>query len=499
VAFPEKLYRWTWDFRSPPAALWPLASDTVRFNRDCGMPALELRAPAPGGPPAEPGVRRLRAAYRGVVLEWEEREFEWVQPVRFSVGRTFTRGPFARMVLSCELSARPGGGTTLAYEVRVLAGSLPGQLGAALVIGVMMRRSAERALRHYDDIAAVVPQVPERSSRPLVGGAAKQRLAAAAAALAEARQPAPLVERLCDFVSTADDLAVVRMRPYYLADLWGTGRLETLDLFLRAARAGILDMSWDVRCPHCRAAKRGPTAMSAVRGEAHCELCGADFAANFDRSVELTFSPHPSIRPVPPSDYCLGGPQVTPHIVAQKRLAPKEDLYMATPFRSGQYRVRARGLDAPQTFRIQAGGSPIVKIDLGPARGPAEEPVVAPDGFLKVVNADAVRRLVVVERVAWVDQAATAAAGPVLSTAAVKEASEQMLEEAAGGASGLSVERHARSGDPADALVSVADEVGAELIVVGSKGMRGARRLLGSVPNNVAHRASCHVLIVKTT
>jgi nucleotide-binding universal stress UspA family protein len=56
---------------------------------------------------------------------------------------------------------------------------------------------------------------------------------------------------------------------------------------------------------------------------------------------------------------------------------------------------------------------------------------------------------------------------------------------------------HARPGDPADAILNVAEEVGADLIVVGSVGMH--RRVLGSVPNTVAHRANCSVTIVKTT
>ena len=59
---------------------------------------------------------------------------------------------------------------------------------------------------------------------------------------------------------------------------------------------------------------------------------------------------------------------------------------------------------------------------------------------------------------------------------------------------------HAREGDPADAILDVAEERGADLIVVGNKGMTGAKRfLLGSVPNKVSHHAPCSVLIVRTT
>jgi nucleotide-binding universal stress UspA family protein len=63
---------------------------------------------------------------------------------------------------------------------------------------------------------------------------------------------------------------------------------------------------------------------------------------------------------------------------------------------------------------------------------------------------------------------------------------------------GVAAEAHAAQGNADDVILAAAEEVGADLIVVGSKGMRGARRYLGSVPNSVAHAADCAVLIVKT-
>jgi nucleotide-binding universal stress UspA family protein len=62
----------------------------------------------------------------------------------------------------------------------------------------------------------------------------------------------------------------------------------------------------------------------------------------------------------------------------------------------------------------------------------------------------------------------------------------------------VEVKTHSPNGDPADALVDVARREGADVIVLGSRGMRGARRLLGSVPNKVSHHAPCDVLIVRT-
>jgi nucleotide-binding universal stress UspA family protein len=86
-----------------------------------------------------------------------------------------------------------------------------------------------------------------------------------------------------------------------------------------------------------------------------------------------------------------------------------------------------------------------------------------------------------------------------LGGAALRGVAQRMLEEVAGGVEGLETEIHAGVGDPAEVIIHIADEVGADLIVVGSKGLRGTRRILGSVPNSVAHKAGCHVLIARTT
>jgi nucleotide-binding universal stress UspA family protein len=65
---------------------------------------------------------------------------------------------------------------------------------------------------------------------------------------------------------------------------------------------------------------------------------------------------------------------------------------------------------------------------------------------------------------------------------------------------GVEVQTHPVEGAPSDAILNVAEETSADLIVVGNKGMTGARRfLLGSVPNNVSHHAPCSVIIVRTT
>ena len=108
----EHAYRFELELESSPDRLWPLVSDTNRFNRDAGVPAVE---PLGVG---ENARRRLRLTRLGIPVEWEEEPFEWVSPRRFSVARSYTRGPLAWMRTTATLEPRDDHGTTLVYEVR---------------------------------------------------------------------------------------------------------------------------------------------------------------------------------------------------------------------------------------------------------------------------------------------------------------------------------------------------------------------------------------------
>src|SRR6266540_7297259 len=84
-----------------------------------------------------------------------------------------------------------------------------------------------------------------------------------------------------------------------------------------------------------------------------------------------------------------------------------------------------------------------------------------------------------------------------------REDVDTTLRDAQEMAQGMGVKEvsvHPREGDPADAILDVAEEHGSDLIVVGNKGMTGAKRfLLGSVPNKISHHAPCSVLIIRTS
>jgi adenylate cyclase len=102
-----------------------------------------------------------------------------------------------------------------------------------------------------------------------------------------------LVAEFAHFLTTAEDRDVARIRPYELAEQLHTDRRMALRLCLAATRAGLLNLSWQVLCPSCRAPKKSFSTLSALGSNVHCDACNLRFDPQFDRSVEVTFDAKP--------------------------------------------------------------------------------------------------------------------------------------------------------------------------------------------------------------
>jgi class 3 adenylate cyclase len=279
------------------------------------------------------------------------------------------------------------------------------------------RRAFGATFHGYDELALKVdpaldqPQdipLTLREHAPLAPGG-RTRLAALQRDLVERTGKLGLVARLAEAVEKGDDFDMARLQPYALADAWSTPRREVLETCLHATRAGLFDLRWDLLCPLCRGAKESGSTLAEMKQEVHCETCNIDFAANFDRSVELTFRTSPMVRPAEDRSFCVGGPQMTPHIVAQQLLSAGVRRSVTVPLEAGRYRLRTLGLPGGQFLVATTGGAQeatVVATDDGWSR---DELGVSLGPTLHFENATDVEQLFVLERIAWSDQAATAA------------------------------------------------------------------------------------------
>lgn len=410
MSFREFHYRWEFDLESSPEKLWPLVADTNRFNRDTGVPAVEALGDA-----TKNARRRLRLTSFGIPIEWEEQPFEWVRPQRFGVIRRYTKGPLAELRVLALLTPRPelqrgepATGTKLVYEVWAKPKNILGLIAIPIQIGIISRRDFARTFRQYDnqaqqeepsaDVAAKVDFVP--------GG--RPRLVRLGEKLFEEGVSEDIVALLVDQIENADDFALSRIRPYQLADRWRQPRRDVLCACFRATRVGILDLQWNLICPMCRGGGAADS-LKELSANVHCAGCNIDFSVNFEQSVELTFRPNPSIREVKAESFCIGGPQITPHIVAQQLLAPHSRRAISIQLEEGRYRLRTRNDVAWQHLLVTEQGIGEVVLRASPAGWSEEELEIGKSSDLQFENATDDEQLFILERTQWSDEAATAA------------------------------------------------------------------------------------------
>lgn len=403
MARKEFHYRWEYDLQAGQEEIWPLVADTNRFNRDTGVPAVEALGSS------SRGARRLRLFKFGIPVEWEEQPFEWIRPHRFGVVRRYTKGPVREMRVEATLSERAEGGTKLIYEVWAQPRNLLGSIAIPLQVGLLSKRSFGKTFQRYDEEIKSGQRALYQPSPASFAQGGEARLRVLSERLIKQGAQAEIVKRLAQMIEQADDLTLARIRSHALADYWNLPRRAVLEVCLWATRVGLLDLQWEMICPHCRGAAKTSRSLTGIQTEVYCESCNVDFTVNFDRAVELTFRPNPSVRAVESLQFCVGGPQVTPHIIVQQLLAPGAKLEVSLPLETGRYRLRSSELAGGQFLQVSSDGASEATLKASDDGWTNEELNLSTKPKLLFENATDKEQWFILERMSWSDQAATAA------------------------------------------------------------------------------------------
>jgi adenylate cyclase len=399
----EFYFDWHWDLQSSPQAIWPFAADTNRFNRDTGQPEIEMLDNVKG-------VKHLRMKLPIIKVEWEEEPFEWTYPHSFGVLRTYSRGPIDEMRVQANFDPSPEGGTCVRYQTWIKTNNILIQLAIPFGIGVIAKNRFEKAFRIYDRLANKRGSVIEIARPRGFSTKGRARFKSLSEVIIQQGTDPSLVTRLEDFLDRADELSIQRIRPYALADLWEVNRRAVLEMFLRATRAGLLDMSWDLLCPSCRGTTEGHTNLGDVHGQSHCNTCQIDFTVNFDHNIEVVFRPNPSVRKVEfDAAFCVGSPQLQPHVVMSQSIAALRSLPVQVQLERGRYTLRASNVSGSVSLYADADGFPKSDIRVTSFGWPPEQQNVSLLPTLNLINATDADQTFQLERTAWSDQASTAA------------------------------------------------------------------------------------------
>lgn len=348
-------YHWQWQLKSTAEVLWPFVADTQRFNQASGLPAIDYsEVPLEIG-----GSRRLgRTARWRVMVEFEDFPFDWVKGQSFSNVRVFNVGPLAKTI--AHLSLEPNEiGTLLNYDIEVTPANLLGWIGIPYQFGWEMRRKFGQIFCQIDDYLQQAAEKPFALAQKSLNDTETKRLSALTKKLTDQGYNLQWVQALVELLTNEPDSELARLRPYVLADAWQAPRNPVLEMFLSAAKLGLLNMRWDVMCPLCRGAKTVAPSLDEIRRGTHCPTCNIDFEADFTKNVELTFTPHPQIRLIETFEYCIGGPMVTPHILIHQTLQPGEtrSLEINSNLQGFRFRTQRPGVEQWFTLLSDEAGS----------------------------------------------------------------------------------------------------------------------------------------------
>jgi class 3 adenylate cyclase len=388
---------WLWHYDVPvaPDALWRVISDTSRVNRSLGVS--EMRFEDRGA------VRWGTSRAGGVRQEWIEVPWTWVAGQWLESVRLYERG-FARVVYAVYHLRAIAGGTRL----YVYFGAVPrGLLGtAALRFGFQSIGKGYETLlpRIAAEIERTRPAVLIAAS-PALSADAEARLAAIGRSLVEQGLDAAAVKELLAWISTGDEQDLYRIQVRERARAWRLDEDVLLRVCLHATRAGLLELSWDVVCPHCRGVTGQSSALGDLPGHGECEVCGIDFGTDTAEAVEITFHVHPSIREVPRRTFCSAEPATKEHIRVQQRIFAGGEVVVTPRLGPGRWRLRLHGEKRYSLLDIGTGGSGPAQEVVWRSSDAPRELVCGAAPPLRLVNDTSEDRTFIVEASQWADDA----------------------------------------------------------------------------------------------
>jgi hypothetical protein len=235
-------FLWPFDLAAPPDAVWRATSDTSRLNRALGTSEMRFTE--------KDGQRFGWSKSGGRVHTWREVPWSWVAGQWLECVRIYDRG-YPRLLHAVQrVEPRGDGSRFYAYFGFVPRGAVG---AAALRLGFgALHKDYRRVLAELDRqltsaAGAILPAAP-----PTLPDDTRARLDAIARELRGKGLDGDGVDRLVGFVATGDELEVGRIQVRERARAWGLDEDRLLAVCLHATRAGLLELSWDIVCPHCR-------------------------------------------------------------------------------------------------------------------------------------------------------------------------------------------------------------------------------------------------------
>ncbi len=324
---------WKYDLPVPVEKLWPYIADLSSFNKRVGLGEMKFTE--------KNGRMQGFAVNVGKKMFWEEVPWEWEYGKQFSHARIYSEGlPYYMRARYLFEEPEPGKCRLYAYLSFLPRGPI-----SRLLINIGLKQMKKGYAKALQEIVTAIqknealkPPVLAKLPPPVM-----DKLKGLKIQLVESGTSAEIAEKLVRYVATEPDESIYRIRVKPLARDWKVNEKDLLLAFLNATRLGLLILTWDVLCPHCRGVRDEVRGLGQVPKRGNCAVCMVDFDATAFNTLEVTFHVHPSLRQVNKRLYCAAEPATKPHIKMQKTVPPGSELSLPTLLSLGRYRLRIGG------------------------------------------------------------------------------------------------------------------------------------------------------------
>jgi serine/threonine protein kinase len=394
----QRVFKWSWSFRSSPEALWPHVADTDCFNEAVGLNPVDVEL---GRESPDTTARLGHAQALGLEMRWREYPFEWIKNREHTVFRWYREGPLEALWNRVELHERQDGGTDLTHEIAIIPRGVLGRVAALVEIGQRLRRAMDRVYRRVDEVIASGAGADPYDMRHEPTAAERVRIETGRAKLLGAGFEKEPVEALDAMLLFGPARTLARMRPFALAEELGTSRERALEMMLHAAHIGLLEIAWDLVCPTCMVAHESRAHLGEVTSHAQCAACETEYDRDLGSSVELVLRPHPDVRETKLETFCAGSPARRSHVLVQLVLDPGEERSVALRLPPGEYAAAAFGISASADVAVSPVGFSRVGEIIIDDRGVVARPAVFGEGgdvVIRFVNETADERSVRIEK-----------------------------------------------------------------------------------------------------